>query len=233
MANSVIYWLRATYRANPPEMAQDASPARDLSATMSWLRRLWTRRFTTLSQRLAAYFTQQVSQRSDLALKSSLKRGGMSVEFKMTAAMNDVLQATVAENVALIKSIPTQYLTQVEGAVMRSVQAGRDLASLSEALQHQHGVTKRRAALISRDQNNKATAVLTRARYIELGIDRARWLHSAGGKEPRPSHVKASRDRVTFLVSEGWFDPHEQRHIQPGELINCKCVAVPVLGDEA
>lgn len=160
-----------------------------------------------------------------------LERGGFAVEFKMTRAMNDVLQATVKENVSLIKSIPERYFAQVEGAVMRSVAAGRDLHSLSEALQKQHGVTKRRAHLISRDQNNKATADLARARYVELGIENARWLHSAGGKEPRPTHVRASRDRVVFNIREGWYDPHEKKHILPGQLINCRCTMVPVLED--
>lgn len=233
MANSVSYWLGASYRTNPPEMAEDASPARSLSLTVRALRRRWERNFDRLARDLARYFARTVASRTDLALKSALKRGGFTVEFKMTSAMNDVVQATVAENVSLIKSIPQQYFTQIEGAVMRSVQAGRDLHSLSEALQHQHGVTKRRAALISRDQNNKATASLTRVRYQELGIERARWLHSAGGKEPRPSHVKASQERIIFDVREGWFDPHVKQFILPGQLVNCRCTMVPVLEDAA
>ncbi len=210
-------------------MALDDSPARALSASVRSLRRRWESNFTRLSQDLARYFAKSVARRTDIALQSALKRGGFAVEFKMTRAMNDVLQATVQENVSLIKSIPQQFFIQVEGDVMRSVQAGRDLSTLSQALHRQYGVTKRRASLISRDQNNKATAQLTRVRYQELGIERARWLHSGGGKTQRPSHVKASHDRVTYDVSEGWFDPAVKQFIWPGMLINCRCVAVPVL----
>lgn len=231
MARSASYWLSAAYRANPPELAQDESPALSLAARVRALRRRWSARFDRLARLLARHFALDVARRSDVALRRMLERGGFAVEFKMTRAMNDVLQATVKENVSLIKSIPERYFAQVEGAVMRSVAAGRDLHSLSEALQKQHGVTKRRAHLISRDQNNKATADLARARYVELGIENARWLHSAGGKEPRPTHVRASRDRVVFNIREGWYDPHEKKHILPGQLINCRCTMVPVLED--
>jgi hypothetical protein len=36
---------------------------------------------------------------------------GFTVEFKMTSQMNNALQATIAENVGLIRSIPEKYFT--------------------------------------------------------------------------------------------------------------------------
>jgi uncharacterized protein with gpF-like domain len=232
MHRSLVYWLSARYRANEPEIANlavDDSPAASLRDAFRRLRTRWQRRFDDLANDLARYFAQQTAQRSTEALRQMLKKGGMSVRFRMSRPVNDVIQASVAENVGLIRSIAQQYLTAVEGHVMRSVQQGRDLASLSTALQQQFGVTKRRAALIARDQNNKMTAVVTRARHLELGIQEAIWVHSGGGKVPRPTHVRAGRDKVRYSVVEGWFDPHEKRHIQPGELISCRCVARPVV----
>lgn len=112
---------------------------------------------------------------------------------------------------------------------MRGVQTGRDLAQITTDLQEQHGVTRRRAAFIARDQSNKATASLTRARQIEAGLTEAIWVHSGGGKEPRPSHLKAGRDKARYDIREGWYDPHEGKHILPGELINCRCVSRAVV----
>lgn len=210
-------------------MAADDSPARTMRDAITKLRRRWDKRFQMLADELAAWFATATSKRSDLALKTALRRGGFTVKFRMTREMNDVLQATIAENVSLIKSIPEHYLTQVEGAVMRSVSAGRDLASLTKELTEQHGVTRRRAELISRDQNNKSTAVVTRVRQRELGITKARWLHSGGGREPRPTHIRASRARVEYDIAEGWLDPAINRRIWPGTEINCRCVAIPIL----
>ncbi len=229
MHASVTYWLTAAFRANEPLIAQDESPATALRAAIRRLTKRWLARFDDAAPELAKYFATAVSERSDATLRKILKDGGFSVEFKMTAAQRDVLNATIGENVSLIKSIPQRYLSQVEQSVMRSVQAGRDLGALSKELREHFGVTKRRAALLSLDQNNKATAALTRARQIETGITEAVWVHSGGGKHPRESHVKAGRDKQRYDVREGWLDPEVGKRIFPGELISCRCVCRSVV----
>lgn len=229
MAKSVQYWIEATYRQNTPGIAQDETPAEALRKSMKDLSLRWTKRFDEMASKMAGYFAQSVERRTAASLKRIMKDGGWTVEFKMTPAMRDVLDATVNANVSLIKSIPEQYLSQVEGIVMRGVQTGRDLGQVSKDLQERLGITKRRAALISQDQNAKATAAMTRARYVELGLDEAVWAHSGGGREPRPSHLKAGREKTRYKISEGWLDPDVGEHIQPGELIHCRCVGRPLI----
>ena len=230
MQRSFEYWIKAAYRANEPAvMAQDATPADELRRVIADLARRWRHRFDVASQELADYFATAASKRSDAALKAILKKGGFSVKFQMTRAQRDIIDATVNANVSLIKSIPERYLTDVEGMVMRSVQTGRDLGTLATELRDAYGITKRRAALISRDQSNKATSALLHARQAEIGIETAVWMHSGAGKTPRPSHVKAGREKIVYDVRKGWFDPHEQKYIFPGELIACRCTSRPVI----
>jgi SPP1 gp7 family putative phage head morphogenesis protein len=140
-----------------------------------------------------------------------------------------VVDATVAENVSLIRSIPEKYLGDVQTSVMQSVKAGRDLATLSKDLRKNYGVSYRRAALIARDQNNKATSALMRVRQVDLGLEKGVWLHSHAGKEPRPTHL--ANHGKKFDLKEGWFDPDPRvrKRILPGELINCRCVWKPVV----
>jgi uncharacterized protein with gpF-like domain len=140
-----------------------------------------------------------------------------------------VLDASVQESVSLIRSIPEQYFKSVEGDVMRSVQTGRDLSTLTDRLQSSYGVSYRRAAFIARDQNNKATAALNRGRQLELGIDEAIWQHSGAGSHPRVSHVEAGRRKQRYNVSEGWLDPDVGERIWPGSLPNCRCTARSVI----
>ena len=221
MQDSIMYWLESAYRNNPPEIAQDALPAAELRKAIRKLSRRWQKQFNALAPDLARYFSQAVHKRSDKALQRILAKGGMAVEFKMTPAMRDIIQATVTANVSLIKSIPQRYFTQIEGMVMRSVQKGGDLKQLTTDLRKEFRVSKRRAALIARDQNAKATGSLVRARQIELGLTRAIWLHSGGGKHPRPTHVR--NNGKEYDVIKGWWDPSVKKRIHPGELINCKC----------
>jgi SPP1 gp7 family putative phage head morphogenesis protein len=229
MAASYAWFLEARWRANPPRMALDATPAKELERELKKLGRRWEKRYAEAAPKLAQWFKQSTAKRSEDALRKILSDAGFSVRFKITPAMRDVLDATVAENVSLIKSIPQEYAKQIEGMVMRSVTAGRDLSSLSKELRSRYGVSKRRAALISRDQNNKATAVMTRVRQQEIGITEAVWLHSGGGKEPRRTHLQNSGKK--YKIAEGWFDPDPRvkRSIWPGELINCRCVSKPIV----
>jgi SPP1 gp7 family putative phage head morphogenesis protein len=230
MHRSVDYWLRAAYRANEPEvmaLASDASPAVELNRTFNALKRRWLSRFKGASGELAGYFSKDATDRADMALRGILKRSGFAVKFKTTAAVNDVLQATIKENIGLITNLPEQYLTQVQGHVMRSVQAGRDLSYLTTKLREQYGITKRRAATIARDQNNKASAVITRVRQQEIGVTEAIWIHSYAGRHPRKSHVE--NDGKRYDVAKGWFDPDAREWCWPGTQINCRCISRSII----
>jgi SPP1 gp7 family putative phage head morphogenesis protein len=234
MARSYLYWIKACWRRKPPVMsmdaiAGDASPSVELNRALKRLGRQWSKRFNEAAPQLAAYFALAANKRSDAVLRKILRDAGISVEFKMSAAMRDILSATLAENVGLIRSIPQQFHGRIEGMVMRSVQTGRDLEQLAKDLQRNFRVTRDRAELISRDQNNKATSAMNRARQEELGIEDAIWLHSHAGKVPRKTHLANHGKR--YKVTEGWYDPDPkvQRHIWPGELINCRCVSRSVV----
>jgi uncharacterized protein with gpF-like domain len=229
MVASVNYWLNASYKANEPRIAQDELPASALKAALRKLTRRWQKKFNEAAPKLADYFATSVEKRSSTALKNILKEAGFTVEFKMTSAQRDILHATINSNVDLIKSIPQQYLTQVQGSVMRSIQTGKDLGTLAKELEEHYGVTKRRAAFIARDQNNKATSAMTRARQLELGLDEAIWVHSGNNKHPRPTHVAAGRDRIRYKVSEGWLDPALGRRIWPGTEPGCHCISRAVV----
>jgi uncharacterized protein with gpF-like domain len=223
---SYVWWLKAQYRETPPEMAQDATPARELERELSLLGKRWQKKIDEAAPKLAEWFAKSNSRRSQASLQKILRDGGLSVEFKMTAPMRDVMHASLAENVALIKSIPSQYHTQVEGIVMRSVTAGRDLASMTKELQERFPIARKRAEFIALDQNNKLTAAFVRVRQQEFGL-KAKWLHSAGGKEPRPTHVANSGK--LYDPEKGWLDPAINRRIWPGSEINCRCVSVSVV----
>ena len=226
MQADLLRYLRPTYKENSPEiMALDASPARELRAFMRKFARRWQARFNALAPALAEYFATAVNDRVDGELRRMLRKAGFTVQMQLTRTQNDVLQATIGENVDLIKSVAAQHLTQIQGIVMRSVQEGRDLGTLTKALTEQYGVARRRAETIARSQNNMATASLTRTRQVDLGITKAKWLHSAGGRTPRPEHVAFSGK--TYEVAKGaWL---EGKWTWPGREINCRCVSIPII----
>jgi hypothetical protein len=66
-----------------------------------------------------------------------------------------------------------------------------------------------------------------RREQIKLGITHAIWMHSGGGKYPRPEHVRASNERLVYEIAKGAF--LEGKWTWPGVEIDCKCVDRPVL----
>lgn len=229
MNNSVDYWVSASFKKNEPVIAQDALPSVALRRAVRKLARRWQKQFDDAAPKLAEYFSQSANMRSSRVLQNALREGGFTVKFKMTRAMRDVMNATISEQVGLIRSIPQKYFTEIEGAVMRSVSQGGDLYSLSKTLHEQYGVTKRRAAFIARDQTSKSTASFTRVRQLEIGITEAIWVHSGGGKTQRPTHVSAGARKQRYKVSDGWYDPAVEDFIQPGFLPNCRCVSRSII----
>jgi uncharacterized protein with gpF-like domain len=230
MANSLVYWLRAAYRENTPatvELAQDASASALLQAAYDKLSRRWLRRFEDLGPKRAGRVVSSAKTRVDGSMMADLRKAGFTVKFTMTAAMRDAYNAVVDENVGLIKSIASQHLEGVRVDLMQAAQNGRDLKSLTDRIEKRTGITRRRATRIARDQTNKATAVMVRTRALSLGITKARWLHSAGGKTPRPDHVNFNRK--TFDLAKGHDFKNGEGVVWPGTAINCRCVSVPIV----
>jgi SPP1 gp7 family putative phage head morphogenesis protein len=227
MQASVTYWICSAYKQNKPEMAQDASPAATLTAIMKKLARKWNKKFADAAPDFAKYFATAVKDRTDASLKAALKKSGFTVAFVVTKEINDILSASVAENVSLIKTISQEYLSEVEQMVMRSVTVGRDLGGLRQQLQDRYGITKRRATLIARQSNNNAFAMLRRAREKEIGVTKAIWRHSHAGRVPRPEHEKW--DGTEYDVHTGKWSEVSQKYVWPGTDYWCRCSSRSIL----
>ncbi|KAG1536672.1 hypothetical protein G6F50_015012 [Rhizopus delemar] len=69
MQRSIVYWIKAPYRANTPELAQDESPAAALSKMMRNLARQWQRKFDQASRPVATRFADESMSAADVSLR--------------------------------------------------------------------------------------------------------------------------------------------------------------------
>jgi hypothetical protein len=230
MNASLHHWLAARWRTDPPTLALDESWFGALRRTMRELGQRWEQRFADAAPRFADYFATRAADRSTSKLREIMRDAGISVEFKQSAPVRAALGAIVDENVGLIRSIASEHLSAVNGIVMRGVAQGRDLHFISRELRDLFDVPKHRAALIARDQNNKATAAILRIRQQEADITHAVWVHSTAGKVPRPEHVAFAAGKLggpTYAVVKGAY--LEGKWTWPGVEINCRCVSRPII----
>lgn len=239
MAKSVQYWTLAKYRAaleanqaasNIPDpdadRAQDASPfgdQRDLYRELDNLKRRWDRYFAKKAKDWATDVVNAAYNANKTAWQSRVRKEGFDIPMQLSPAQRTIMDVKVADNVALIRSIPEQYFTKVTGDVSRGFLAGRDLEAIASELRKTEGVTLNRAALIARDQSNKLTAQMNSARQRELGITYAYWKHSTVDKDPRVNHLKASKENWIYDTQVGVDFGDSFGFVLPGVAINCRC----------
>jgi uncharacterized protein with gpF-like domain len=223
------YVLAAYGQTEPQEMAHDAprNPSLLLRAALRKWGGIWVSKFDGLSLELGKKFANRSFSITQTQMRAALKDAGFTVKFAPTPGAAAAYHAVVAEQVNLIKSIPQQYLKDVESKVWGSVMKGADMHALSVDLRKTYGITRDRAALIARDQNNRAKAVIEKTRREELGITTAIWQHSAGGKVPRATHVAMSGK--AYKLAQGMYDSAEGAYVLPGQLINCRCSSKAVI----
>lgn len=217
-------------------IAHDAKPtvSKVDQALKAWGVR-WQRKFDKLSKAVSTKFAKRSFAATDLAMKAALRNAGFTVSFKPTRKSLEAYKLVVADNVGLIRNLQQNLYSKIQQDTWTSVRAGGDMASLSQKLHKSYGIEANRAALIARDQNNKAKAVLESSRRQELGLRKAIWQHSSAGKEPRPVHQAWGREGKVFDLNKGLYDPDEEQWVLPGTLINCRCSSraiIPGLEDE-
>jgi len=222
MTEQVTREVLRMYRAEG-NFAQDATIASQSRILMSTLQSKFNDLFARNAKRLAESMVEGASKASTTSLHSSLEKlsGGLSLKTSaMPPQVVEIYKAAVAENVALVKSISTDYLNQVQGSVMRSITSGRGLEDLVPALQKYEGVTHRRARNIALDQTRKTYNQINRGRMQALGVKSFMWHHSGGGAHPREDHVEMD-GKVYRFDDPPVIDERTGERGIPGQAVNC------------
>jgi len=223
MQKAIMYYVIPAYRnASTDRIAG----VKKIQSMLDDVKTRWLTKFDEAAPKLAAQFVAKASQNVDLNMTRQLRARKFGIHFELTPDMRAIVHTEIVQNVSLIKSIPSQHWTEVEGLVMRSVEVGGDLKTLTDELHKRFGITLERAAKIATDQNHKVNAVMSRVRQLEAGFTQAEWVH-VPSRYPRHSHTEFSGK--IYDIAEGALIDGER--IWPGQLIGCKCVSLPVLPD--
>jgi SPP1 gp7 family putative phage head morphogenesis protein len=235
MDRSLFWWLRASYRQVDKDVIQTAQDGAmgDLVKELRRLEREWVKKSNTFATETAKWFSGKIQGYTALTIQNEMKKRdlvklGFDLKFQYHSAKERAMfKSIVTQNVNLIKSIASEHLTRVTGVVLRGIESGHDLGRMTEEMEKSFGVTERRAAIIARDQTNKATQNLSRQRLMDYGVTKGKWQHSSAGNTYRESHVEM--DGEIYDLDEGCYDPDYGDYIQPAELVNCHCFCVPVI----
>lgn len=180
---------------------------------------------------IASQLAQQFVRSADKVNEQrTFKQFGVNI-YADNPQMSQVLEAAVYNNTQLIKSIPAQYLGQVENIVLTNVRAGNRSSAMTKALQEQFGVTQRRAKMIARDQTAKVNGDLNAKRQQVAGFPYFKWVTS------NDERVRDRHEDIAEKVTEygpgvyRWDNPPlsvKGVPIIPGSDYQCRCTAMPI-----
>ncbi len=202
-----------------------------LTATIDRVIAKWrSPEFNQLAQLLASRFVQTTADVTRVRFERSMKSVGLNI-YGDSPAIQGYIDASIYDNVGLIKSIPDQYLERVRSIVNTNVRAGLRPSAMIPQLVNQFGVTERRARFIARDQTAKVNGDLAEKRQIDAGFAWFQW-DDSDDERVREEHREIA-NRVT-AYGKGiyrWDNlplGKDGEPIKPGYEYGCRCVARPV-----
>ena len=171
----------------------------------------------------------------DSAESSKDKWSSFKIMFDLTPEVQSVIKKNMRANVDLIsnrkikggEAIPKKCFGEIRTMARKSVESGRDVVGFTHDLEDRFDITRRRASLIARDQNNKITAQIHQARQLNHGIREAAWIETFASLHPREDHSEFSGN--TYDVSVGVDFDDGMGPVVPGEAINCGCVSQSII----
>lgn len=140
----------------------------------------------------------------------------LTIPLATAAGSGALVEAWVADNVALITSLTDRTLGEVQTMVTEAMTGGVPTRDLTKQIQQRFEVGYSRASLIARDQTAKLAGRIAQERHQQYGIDRFQW-STSGDARVRQSH--AALDGRIFTYAEG--APGESGNILPGEEFQC------------
>jgi SPP1 gp7 family putative phage head morphogenesis protein len=178
---------------------------------------------TDRMESMAAEMANRVDKRNKTLFVKEIRRTiGVNIADILTdKGTRALINHSIKANVGLIKSIPREYLVRVRVALHTGFRKDTDAFSLKKEILKIGGIEGRRAKLIARDQISKLNGSLNGARQQDVGITEYIW-DTVGDESVRESHAAHNGKRFS------WNDPPADTG-HPGQDVQCRCVANPVL----
>ena len=239
LTKDVLNEIRPLYKEYKEQITFDASISSQARMTINSLRKLFEKKFKDKGKKFAEsmvkktnrYATNMFKQvMASLFNEEKVKETGFTMAGSIVSPeKEEVIKALVFENVSLIKSVQDRYFEQITGAVMRSIENGEGVTSLTEEIMKYNGMNKRRARLIALDQTRKAYNSINLRNMQETGVKKFEWIHSGGSKEPRKYHRDVLNGQIFDIDKGAPNDADSPEYIYPGQLPYCRCRMAPVI----
>lgn len=182
---------------------------------------------------LASEFARRTATHQRIQLEKQTRAALGADAFANDAALPGLVNGFVVENAQLITNIGEDLMTDIAAATSRAIGSATPAPALAKELEKRHGMARRRAKLVARDQIGKLNGQITSARHKALGVSKFIWRTvddervrgKPDGKYPKAEPSHDERNGKTYS-----YDKPPDGEL-PGEPILCRCYAEPVFDD--
>jgi SPP1 gp7 family putative phage head morphogenesis protein len=207
--------------------------------------RLYSQAITPWARAASARMITEVDRRNITAWEKYTRgmAAALRKELRSPASfVGGMMESLLANQVQLITSLPLEAAQRVhEKTLEAQFHASRypeQEAEIREKLKAAHPEEtyrwlRARATLIARTETARTASVLTEARSRAIGVDQYIW-KTAGDARVRKTH------RALNGSAHSWDDPPPSDqaadgswyHSHPGQIWNCRCVALPIVMEQ-
>lgn len=153
-------------------------------------------------------------------------KNGLSVS--LDEFTREMIEAQVAQQVELIKSIPQNIKKDLQGFMLENLNS-LNAKAVSKYLEKVAGINKRKAKLIARDQTQKILVGAIRAKALSLGAEYYSWETARdervstgyGGHKQLQSRIYRYDSPSAVIDSYGTIG-------HTGQRVNCRCIPITI-----
>jgi SPP1 gp7 family putative phage head morphogenesis protein len=138
--------------------------------------------------------------------------------------LSDIIALQKNKNESLIKSIPQEFIKNIEVVVQNGISEGLRPEEIARQIKGIKGIKSvfgkldNRVKLIAKNETLSINAALAKKRAENVGITEAIWRTS---KDERVRDCHQARDGKKYELSKGLFSSCDGKTIYPGQEVNC------------
>lgn len=161
----------------------------------------------------------------NLSIKSMT---GKFISITPSESSKAILKSSIDEILLYYDSLTSDIIDKYRNLLNNAVVNGIDNQSIKNSIIETVSFSEKKASRVAENVGRSLTSALTNQRMKNAGIKKFKWMHSSAGKVPRPLHV--GYDGQVFNFDDPPVIDEKTGQVGlPGQLINCRCRAIPVL----
>ncbi|WP_423198500.1 phage minor head protein [Cupriavidus sp. H19C3] len=199
--------------------------------TIEQVLRAYAEALTPWAAATAQTMLREVNRRDEAAWAEYTRELSRALRTEIrTAPTGAAMQALLAEQVTLIKSIPLDAAQRVHRLTLEGIENSTRASAISKEIQRSGEVAESRADLIARTEVGRTASTLTEARALHVGSEGYIW-RTSGDSDVREDHRELEGKFIRW-DSPPIADKRTGRRAHAGCIYGCRCYPEPVIPED-